>query len=706
MSPISPGTMGRALLAALAIIIAAGIPASSGPLLPEPLPGSYGIPAAASVSNLETMSTQAVLFNSLYAGREKDLASLSDQDRAFLAAASIHANSFAPSSEPALVDLLGRSGGTLSSMATAAYSGRSWGYSARAPALISAGHESLDSLYTSPLILDLKGDGSLPVAGGIAPPHPGLFDRSRHTLFDIDGDGYPDLTEWVGPEVGILVLPVSGRIVESGGVLTWSGPISALDLIGNAGGYRSGFEHLSILDANGDGAVNGQELIPLFVWRDDNENGRPEAGEILRPADLQIESLSLEHRGHEGSYVRGGQSLKMWDWWPTFLLAKPSSPPGDLPASAATAEKKLAIRQLLTGTGGPDLTADIETARQGEADFIPRQKLQSLGFNWSESSLALLSPDAGKIVLMDFHPAPPHITRLWVLEKTGNKKFRVLRFPLAGHPATNAVFSADSREILVTTNNGTFFYLIRTGPSPTRHILQFNESDLNFRMVYGAAVSHEGRFYLPGYFNDGRRTYDSLARLTVSDNRFSLEPFADVNWLLGKRLTEPGMDSPYAVSIQAPDLSYALAKNADGKHLVLAITGRDPQRGKVIVIGSYSKVLAVSANGRAIEYVVAAETGHRIFLARVADDRVARLETINFGGPANYAELAAGGRTPAWGEFDWVNGIFRYWYAGPRLEPRLILETRATPGAFRVSSRQDGWSLQTHDGLYAGRFGR
>ena len=175
-----------------------------------------------------------------------------------------HVQAYPPASEPALVTLLQTLDGSGSSPALHAdvspIPGRGAVWSSAADALsVPAGYQAAGSKLVSPLILDLTGTGQADVAQQNVNPHPFSFSQSHATLFDMDGDGFVDYTEWVGPGAALLVHPTSPQtITKINGHLIWHGPLSGANLLGTVGGYQNGFEHLSIFDTNHDGRISGQ----------------------------------------------------------------------------------------------------------------------------------------------------------------------------------------------------------------------------------------------------------------------------------------------------------------------------------------------------------------------------------------------------------------------------------------------------------------
>ena len=126
------------------------------------------------------------------------------------------------------------------------------------------------STKDDPLVLDLDGDGietSSLTQGGVH--------------FDMDGDGFAELSGWVGADDGLLVLDRDGN-----------GKIDDIsELFGAPGG--SGFGELRLLDDDASGVIDAGDVVfdKLQVWRDLNQDGVSQQGELFSLADLGIVSI-------------------------------------------------------------------------------------------------------------------------------------------------------------------------------------------------------------------------------------------------------------------------------------------------------------------------------------------------------------------------------------------------------------------------------
>ena len=93
---------------------------------------------------------------------------------------------------------------------------------------------------------------------------------------------------------------------------------------------ENGFEALSELDTNGDGVVDAADAqyADLRVWRDLDQDGETDAGELLTLAEAGVDALALDYSeqqqtdefGNEhrqvGSYTNtAGQTQNMTDVW-------------------------------------------------------------------------------------------------------------------------------------------------------------------------------------------------------------------------------------------------------------------------------------------------------------------------------------------------------------------------------------------------------
>lgn len=175
---------------------------------------------------------------------------------------------------------------------------------------------------TSPIVIDLDGDGVETV--GV----------TRERYFDHDANGMSERTAWAGADDGFLVRDING-----------DGRISSgREMFGNntrleSGALASnGFEALRDLDANQDGIVdsNDAQFVELRIWRDANQNGRTETGELL----------TLEQAGIAG--VRTG-------WTPSTYVD---------PSGQAHAQVGIAVRADGTNAAVSDVWFQVDTTHR------------------------------------------------------------------------------------------------------------------------------------------------------------------------------------------------------------------------------------------------------------------------------------------------------------------------------------------------------
>ena len=143
---------------------------------------------------------------------------------------------------------------------------------------IEAGAEEFETFQTSsPLVLDLDGDG-IETQGLLA----GAF-------FDHGGDGFAELTGWIGTDDGLLVLDRSGNgRVDHGGELFGNATI-----LHDGTPAADGYQALAEFDQNADGKVDASDPIwsQLRIWRDVDGNGQSEASELHVLADAGVSAI-------------------------------------------------------------------------------------------------------------------------------------------------------------------------------------------------------------------------------------------------------------------------------------------------------------------------------------------------------------------------------------------------------------------------------
>ncbi|HXE71814.1 MAG TPA: hypothetical protein VNO81_04055 [Candidatus Nitrosotenuis sp.] len=203
------------------------------------------------------------------------------------------------------------------------YLGNPWGNGDYNKVFIGPGQLSLNGqeyevvafVSVSPIIIDLDDSGQPAVDRGEWQPHATRFNLQRARLFDINGDGDPDLTEWLGPEDGLLVAPIEEVRVLGGN-----------QLFGTAVGFVDGYQKLGLLrDKDGDGYVRGGELQGLQVWVDADQDALCQPDELRSVQELGITSISTSHNAFKSTCIRNGKRTLTWDWWPTVMMVRPAA---------------------------------------------------------------------------------------------------------------------------------------------------------------------------------------------------------------------------------------------------------------------------------------------------------------------------------------------------------------------------------------------
>ena len=116
-----------------------------------------------------------------------------------------------------------------------------------------------------------------------------LIDSEAKVAFDADGSGLDRHWSWIMPKAGWLVYDQHGT-----GKIT-----SALQMFGNVTFmlfWDSGYQALVSLDDDGDGELAGAELQHLAIWRDVNNNGQSEPGEVKALAEWGIVAVNCNGR--------------------------------------------------------------------------------------------------------------------------------------------------------------------------------------------------------------------------------------------------------------------------------------------------------------------------------------------------------------------------------------------------------------------------
>ena len=144
----------------------------------------------------------------------------------------------------------------------------------------------------SPLVLDLNGDGVSTVA------------MSAGVHFDQNNNRFAELSGWVASSDGLLVRDLNGN----GTIDNGSEVFGDNTLLANGQKAANGFAALSGMDSNCDGIVNSADtnFSQLQIWRDLNQNGVSDAGELFTTGQLGIQSINTAASNTTPATVAGG----------------------------------------------------------------------------------------------------------------------------------------------------------------------------------------------------------------------------------------------------------------------------------------------------------------------------------------------------------------------------------------------------------------
>ncbi|HOV75197.1 MAG TPA: hypothetical protein PK967_14600 [Candidatus Hydrogenedentes bacterium] len=487
---------------------------------------------------------------------------------------------FPAAAEPGFVKLSGLLGGRgqLPAYGSFSFNGRQLLYrttpqSEALDMLLSGARAELgNGIYTSPLVLDLDGVGE----SSQFQPHPHSFDTAHTAFFDMDGDGFDDLTEWLPPNFGILVAAPAAAFPPI---------ITAEHLIGTVGGYRDGFERLAVFDENRDGRIDGDELLLLSCWRDDGD-AVPEQGEFFTLLEVGVSALLTTHVGIQGKFVKLDQTEgTMWDWIPSLVTIRPAQGLGWQPF---TLEGRL---DLLSSP----VQGEGEVIQEGVIEQFSWQAMQESGFNLMDSLLAGVGPRGDFFVVTDTAPTPPHLVRVWIIGRTAADVWPYWRFDVPEAALDQILIDPSGRIVFLSAKKNSRFYAIvgLGGGQPVLARVTWNSPDADFRGFWGTPfVQHvslgnepkTGEFYLPGYFhNHGARLCDAVARMAVNPgmgrdmdrdgvldgSAVTLTSVSDPHELLGNRLALEPYDRPFAVLCISPEISVIAVHKTGGKIALL-----------------------------------------------------------------------------------------------------------------------------------------
>lgn len=222
--------------------------------------------------------------------------------------------------------------------------------------------------YLPPIVLDLDGDGVELVS----------FVNST-ARFDMDGDGNRDRTGWFGADDGLLVYDQNNNgLIDDGSEISFQQFVQ---------GAFSDLEGLAFFDTNSDGVVdaNDDQFADLQVWRDLDQDGISDSGELFTLTALGIESISLSATltGNspnsndnviwaDGSYrTNDGQDHALAD---TFLVFDPLSYLTDGVLDEPDEDDGTGDNGGTSNTGSEDTGSDVPAIEFGHLNFDRKTK--------------------------------------------------------------------------------------------------------------------------------------------------------------------------------------------------------------------------------------------------------------------------------------------------------------------------------------------
>lgn len=144
-----------------------------------------------------------------------------------------------------------------------------------------------------PLTLDLDGDGIETLASN----------GHKGALFDHSNDGIRTATGWINKDDGLLVYDRNGDgVVNNGGELFGDNT-----LLKNSERAANGYQALAELDENSDGKVDAADsaFAKLRVWRDLNQDGISQEGELLTLNEAKVKALNLANKNADRDLGNG-----------------------------------------------------------------------------------------------------------------------------------------------------------------------------------------------------------------------------------------------------------------------------------------------------------------------------------------------------------------------------------------------------------------
>ena len=137
-----------------------------------------------------------------------------------------------------------------------------------------------------PFVIDLDGDGL---------EFQSIYEGA---YFDYGADGFADRTAWVTGDDGILAIDLNGDGKIIGREEIFNGPDGILAALGS-------------LDSNLDGVLDVSDagFANLLIWKDENADGRTDAGELRQLSEFDITSIDLAGAVANHVHLGNGASI-------------------------------------------------------------------------------------------------------------------------------------------------------------------------------------------------------------------------------------------------------------------------------------------------------------------------------------------------------------------------------------------------------------
>ena len=180
-------------------------------------------------------------------------------------------------------------------------------------------------------------------------------------FFDVTGDGWKRRTAWVGKNDGLLAYDIDGD-----GKIDKPGEISFASY---KEGAQSDLQGMAAFDSNRDGLFDARDdkWARFGIWRDVNQNGITDAGELRSLSDMGVQAVQLQSDGKfqviNGQTVHGigsinmanGSQLAMADVSLAFSAERQVPQPDGTLITRTPASPFSPSGQLTEGTDGKDL---------------------------------------------------------------------------------------------------------------------------------------------------------------------------------------------------------------------------------------------------------------------------------------------------------------------------------------------------------------